>query len=229
MSKFRVSFVLAVALAAAALGSAPAFAGWDKSSLTTTAASQLDGAAARVRVKGKGSRAEVRFEVERAASGLTIEVFVADGSGAMVSAGTMREDANTPGEYRLRFRSKKGDTLPGGAATLADLDGRAIEYRDETGFVIASGAFGTASGGNGGGSGGGGNSGSGGGRGRGRGGDDGANHTKRGRGADDLAGDTRRGRGADDAATHTKRGRGADDAPGHVRRGRGADDAANHQ
>ena len=150
--------------------------------LTPVASGVLDGTRVRVRIDAKShGRAELRVEVERAATDLVLNVWFADSTGTMVLAGPMRPDAQTPGEYRYRVRTQKGQALPAGATTLDELAGRAIEIRDGNGTVVASGATpatgGTKSSGGGGSGSGGGNSGGGGGGGRGRGGaDDPANH-----------------------------------------------------
>jgi hypothetical protein len=89
------------------------------------------GASLAIRVRSQShGRWEFRMTIENAAAGLAPEVFVADATGALVSAGAMTPDNQNAGEYRLRLRSAKGGTLPAGAATIDELGGRAYEVRD---------------------------------------------------------------------------------------------------
>lgn len=158
------------------------------------------GAPFKVEYRDRGrDRWEVRFQMERAPEGLAPEVWLADAGGTLGLAGAMTPDPFTPGEYRLRLRSKRGDVLPGGATALADLAGRAYEVR-EGGEVLLAATMPAA-----------------GAKARGRGADDA------------LVAKRRRGRGADDAPGHVRQSRGADDPAGHVRHGRGADDPAGHR
>jgi len=99
------------------------------------------GASLAIRLRSQShGRWEFRMTIENAATGLAPEVFVADASGALVSAGAMTPDNHNAGEYRLRLRSAKGGTLPAGAATIDELGGRAYEVRDG-GVAIFSGAL----------------------------------------------------------------------------------------
>lgn len=133
-----------ILLAALVLGGSQAAPALAKSSarvrLDTVADASLDGALVRVRIQAKSrDRVDLRFDVHRAETGLALEVWVADADGAQSFAGDLTEDDGTPGEYRLRIRTDKGDALPGGAATAGDLAGRAVEVRDADGNVVAAG------------------------------------------------------------------------------------------
>lgn len=201
--KLAVTFAVVAGLAAGLVaGAESAFAKSGRNTLAPVAAAALDGARVRVRAEQKGrGRAEVRIDVARAAEGLALEAWFAAADDTMTYAGAFVADAGTPGEYRFRVRTKSGDPLPGGAASLSELAGRAVEIREAGGAVVASGTMpgapgrkaaaapsaGTAGPGaddpathdvgddRGGGSGGGNSGSSGGGRGRGR-GADGAGH-----------------------------------------------------
>jgi len=103
--------------------------------------SSAAGASLAIRVRSQShGRWEFRMTIENAATGLAPEVFVADATGALVSAGAMTPDNHNAGEYRLRLRSAKGGTLPAGAATIDELGGRAYEVRDG-GVAIFSGTL----------------------------------------------------------------------------------------
>lgn len=178
------TFLILAAAAFAAFLAEPAHArqGRGRDDVAAGASSSAAGSTLSIRLREKGNGAwEFRMQMERAPSGLSPEVWIADATGTLVRAGDLVPDVGTAGEYRLRLRSRKGGTLPAGAASPADLGGRAYEVR-ESGAAIFSGSL-PAIDVKGGGSGTGG-------RGPGK------------RGADDAAGHVRRGRGADDAAGH---------------------------
>lgn len=231
------ALVLAVSLGAAALPAAEARQGRGRDDVAADPGSSAAGASLSVRLREKShGRWEFRMQMENAPQGLSPSVFIADATGTLVLAGSLVPDDNDVGEYKLRLRSQKGGALPAGAATLADLGGRAYEVRENGGVIFAgtlpsvAAKSASASGAD---AGSGGSSTSGGGA------DDPATHDvgddHGGGGADDPAdhdagddhggrgsgGGRGRGRGSDDPAK-----RGADDGAGHVRRGRGADDAA---
>jgi hypothetical protein len=187
------TFLILAAAAFAAFLAAPAEArqGRGRDDVAADSSSSVAGANLSIRLREKSNgRWEFRMQMERAPSGLSPQVWIADAAGTLVLAGSLVPDDTTPGEYRLRLRSQKGGTLPVGAASLSELGGRAYEVR-ENGGVIFGGALPAievkGSGGSGSGSGGG----------SGRGGSGPGKH-----GADDAAGHVRRGRGADDAAGH---------------------------
>ena len=205
----RTVLVLAVAACAAFL-TEPAFArqGRGRDDVAANTGSSAAGASLSIRMRTKShGRFEFRMAIERAMSAVAPQAWIADASGTLVLAGDLVPDDNTAGEFRLRLRSAKGGVLPAGAASLAEMGGRAYEIRDR-GEVIFSGNLPSVDA-------------------KRRGADDAPGHVRQGRGADDAKrraaddkpGHVRRGRGADDAKRQA-----ADDAPGHVRRGRGRDD-----
>jgi hypothetical protein len=89
-----------------------------------------------VRRKRDG-REEFRVEIERAEPGLQLIAFVADAAGVLREIGALTADDDDAGEYELRFRTKDGDALPLGAATVGELAGRALEVRTVDGVVVA--------------------------------------------------------------------------------------------
>jgi hypothetical protein len=211
MNPMTKSFLILAAAACAAAAAGPAFARHGakatraRADVAPAAGSAAEGADFTFRMDQKSNgRAEVRLTLEDAPEGLSPEAFIAGADGVLVDVGALAAQPAQPTEYRLRFRTKSGDALPAGAATIADLVGRAFEVR-EGDEVIVSGtvpALGTRvrtdePGDD---------------RGGGRGADDPANHD---------AGDDRGGAGgggADDPAGHDAnddRGGGADDGPDH--------------
>jgi hypothetical protein len=197
---------LALTFAAAVLAaSSPAFArqGRGSDDVAAPSGSAVAGSKLSVRLRSKGNGGwEFRMNLERAPSGLSPEVFVADASGLLTSIGSLVPDNGTAGEYKLRLRSRKGSALPLGAASLTELGGRAYEVRDG-GVAIFSGSLPLVDA-------------------KRRGADDAPGHVRQGRGADDV---TTKRQGADDAPGHVRRGRGADDLKregGSQRRNRGA-------
>jgi hypothetical protein len=117
------------------------------------------------------------MQIERAPDGLSPQAFVADAAGTLTLAGDLVPDDGTAGEYKLRLRGADASGLPAGAASIADLAGRAFEVRDAD-AVLFEGTIPSTRSGGGGNDDSGGSSGSGGGQGgSGRGGhDDGPNH-----------------------------------------------------
>jgi len=140
--------------------------------------SAAEGAKLSVRLREKShGRFEFRMQIERAPDGLSPQAFVADAAGTLTLAGDLVPDDGTAGEYKLRLRGADASGLPAGAASIADLAGRAFEVRDAD-AVLFEGTIPSTRSGGGGSDGSGGSSGSGGGHGgSGRGGhDDGPNH-----------------------------------------------------
>jgi hypothetical protein len=101
-------------------------------------ASVAAGASFKIELRAKShGRSEFRMQLERAPSGLAPEAWIADATGALTLAGPLVPDRFDVGEYRLRLRSRSGDALPAGAATLADLAGRAFEVRESAQVLVA--------------------------------------------------------------------------------------------
>ncbi len=84
-------------------------------------------AVATLRKSGGDGHREARVDLRNLAPGTEAVVLVENGTGTMVPAGgvTTLED----GSARLRFDSRRGDPLPGGAEALSALAGRRFEVR----------------------------------------------------------------------------------------------------
>jgi len=91
-----------------------------------------------VELRSGDGRERFQAEADHLDPGATVEVFVADAIGTMVSAGSASADAL--GHAELELDTGDGATLPAGAATASDLVGRAVEVRDGTGGLLLSGA-----------------------------------------------------------------------------------------
>jgi hypothetical protein len=146
-----------------------------RADFAAVAGTAADGAKLSVRLREKShGRFEFRMQIERAPDGLSPQAFVADAVGTLTLAGDLVPDDGTAGEYKLRLRGADASGLPAGAASIADLAGRAFEVRD-AGDVLFAGTIPSTRSGGGGNDG---SSGSGGGHGgSGRGGhNDGPNH-----------------------------------------------------
>ena len=176
----------AAACAAFAADLAEAKGGGDRfrarADFAAVAGSPAEGAKLSVRLREKShGRFEFRMQIELAPDGLSPQAFVADAAGTLTFAGDLVPDDGTAGEYKLRLRGADASGLPAGAASIAELAGRAFEVRDADAVLFLGTIPSTRSGGHGaddsgGGQGGSSGSGSGGG-GSGRGGhDDGPNH-----------------------------------------------------
>ncbi len=90
----------------------------------------LSGNSARVdaKVNGRAGRERLTIKVrDRAAAGGTAELFVDDGTGTLVLAGSAT--VRRSGTVRFTFDNRKGGTLPLSAERLHDLSGRAFEIR----------------------------------------------------------------------------------------------------
>jgi hypothetical protein len=99
------------------------------------------GATLSIRLREKsGGRFEFRMQIERAPDGLAPQAFVADAAGTLTFAGDLVPDDGTAGEYELRLRGADASGLPAGAASVADLAGRAFEVRD-AGVVLFTGTL----------------------------------------------------------------------------------------
>jgi len=120
----------------------------------TTAARKLRGrtdvrdlasrARCRVRalVDGRAGRERLDVDLKAVASGgAEAELFVDDGGGSMVLAGTVALRGS--GRGRLRYDTRKGDRLPLGAASLRDLEGRDFEIRVDGRELMSSRAHGS--------------------------------------------------------------------------------------
>lgn len=89
---------------------------------------------ARLRLERRSDRQELRVQIEGAPTGLALDVWMEDGTGAVALVGAMRED--DPGEYVWRVRTKKGDALPFGVSDLSELSGRKVEVRTAAGQTV---------------------------------------------------------------------------------------------
>ena len=79
----------------------------------------------RLSFRGKDIRSELRIDVRGLAPGDAVSFRMDDGAGNLAEIGTATADAD--GEARYRARTNHGDMLPFGAATVLDLQGRAVE------------------------------------------------------------------------------------------------------
>lgn len=80
-----------------------------------------------LRFRGKDVRSELRIDVKGLAEGDAVSFRMDDGDGNLVEVGSATADAD--GEARYRVRTHQGDTLPFGALTVLDLQGRDVEVR----------------------------------------------------------------------------------------------------
>lgn len=87
---------------------------------------------------GQAGRRRAILDVRGVAPGSAVELLVEDGTGALVPAGSVA--AGGDGSADLRFDSRRGDPLPGGAGDLAALAGRPFEVRIG-GDTVLEGAF----------------------------------------------------------------------------------------
>jgi len=95
-----------------------------------------------VRVRRKsGDREELKVEVEHAADGLDLELWLADATGALVNLGVLstEPDGDDGTEYEISFRTDRAAGLPFGATSVADLAGRQAEVRTVAGDILAEG------------------------------------------------------------------------------------------
>ena len=109
-----------------------------RADLAPVAGSTQPDAAGRVEfVSGaRGSRLEV--EVRRVDPVAPLSLFIDDGTGTMLAAGTFPAGRD---ERRLVFDSSRGEDLPAGARAGADLAGRFLEVRDADGAAILVGSI----------------------------------------------------------------------------------------
>ena len=98
---------------------------------------------ARLKVRSKPKNGDERFEIaakKLSFDGLSYRLFVEDAPGSedFVDVGALvRKSSSSSARYRRR--TKKGDALPLGVASVVDLGGRAIEIRDGSGTVYLEG------------------------------------------------------------------------------------------
>jgi hypothetical protein len=130
-------------------GVVPAFGsgkgGKAKLNLQAAEGSPNTSAKARLKIRSKPKNGDERFELSAkklSFDGLSYRLFVEDAAGSenFVDAGAMvRKSSSSSARYRRR--TKKGDALPLGVASVVDLGGRAIEIRDGTGTVYLEGTL----------------------------------------------------------------------------------------
>lgn len=89
--------------------------------------------------RDRPDRQEVRIQVEGAATGLDLRVFIEDAAGVLTEVAPMTE--SRPGQYGWRVRTKKGDALPFGQSDLSGLSGRKVEVRTGDGTTAFAAAF----------------------------------------------------------------------------------------
>ena len=87
-----------------------------------------------LRFRAKDVRSELCVDVKGLAEGDDVSIRMDDGEGNLVEIGTATADGD--GEARYRVRTHQGDTLPFGALTVLDLQGRDIEVWVDAEFVV---------------------------------------------------------------------------------------------
>ena len=108
-----------------------------RSDMVRAAAASDADVSGHVEVRTRDGRQKFQVEADHLAAGVSVEFLVADGSAALVSLGSMTTDSL--GEAELELDTGDGASLPAGAATVADLAGRAVEVRDAAGGVLLTG------------------------------------------------------------------------------------------
>jgi hypothetical protein len=97
---------------------------------------------ARLKILSRPSKGDERFSVRvedfPLSSGAAIRLFMEDPEveDSLVDLGPFRDDRDEDDEFKFRRRTRKGDPLPFGVASVLDLGGLAVEIRDaDTGEV----------------------------------------------------------------------------------------------
>ena len=115
-----------------------------RSDLVRDAAASDADVAGHVEVRTRTGRERFQVEADHLDAGVSVEFFVADGSDALVSLGSLTTDSL--GEAELELDTGDGASLPVGAAAVSDLAGRRVEVRDAAGGVLLAGTVPSLSG-----------------------------------------------------------------------------------
>ena len=106
--------------------------------LAAVAGSPQPEATGRVRLFSSSVRDRLEVEVDRVDPVPVLTLFLDDGTGTLVDAGAL------PGPSTRRtlvFDTRRGDPLPAGAPSAADLAGRYLEIRDGNGAALLAGCI----------------------------------------------------------------------------------------
>ena len=109
-----------------------------RADLAPVAGSSEPDAAGRVELAASSRGDRLEIDVSRVDPCAPLALYVDDGTGTMLASGVLPPGRS---DRRLSFDTARGDELPAGAHSAADLAGRFVEIRDGDGAAILVGSI----------------------------------------------------------------------------------------